>query len=408
MRIGIDFGTSYSAAAAVIDGEVALVRFDGEPQFRTAVYFPEHLPDGEAVRRHREGAPASVASARRVAEALFGDAAVEAYLLEGEGHLVDSPKSMLGYQLHPRAKDTITAICARILAHVREQASAQFGVEVREAVLGRPVRFRSSMGAQGEAQALALLREAAGVAGFEAVDFLEEPVAAALQHHAGSPARHAALVFDIGGGTTDVAWAELGGAEAPRVLGSWGLAEGGTDFDLALSLERAMPLFGRGLSRVPNHHFVEAAMVQDLPRQLSFRKHDYDEAPAPFAARLRALQAEGAPIRLHRAVEGLKRALSDGEAGGFALDWIEDGLAVDARREHLEAAARMTLGRMRALLEAIRAERGAPDAVVFTGGMSRAPLVRALAAEVFPGVRQVLGEASLGVVAGLARAAAAG
>ena len=214
MRIGIDFGTSYSAAAAAIDGDIALVRFDGEPQFRTAVFFPEHLPDGEAVRRHREGAPASVASARRVAEALFGDAAVEAYLLEGEGHLVDSPKSMLGYQLHPRAKDTITAICARILAHVREQASAQFGVEVREAVLGRPVRFRSSMGAQGEAQALALLREAAGVAGFEAVDFLEEPVAAALQHHAGSPARHAALVFDIGGGTTDVAWAELGGAEA--------------------------------------------------------------------------------------------------------------------------------------------------------------------------------------------------
>ena len=45
---------------------------------------------------------------------------------------------------------------------------------------------------------------------------------------------------------------------------------------------------------------------------------------------------------------------------------------------------------------------------MFTGGMSRAPLVRALAAEVVPGVRQVLGEASLGVVAGLARAAAAG
>jgi hypothetical chaperone protein len=63
---------------------------------------------------------------------------------------------------------------------------------------------------------------------------------------------------------------------------------------------------------------------------------------------------------------------------------------------------------MRALLEGIRAERGMPDAVVFTGGMSRAPLVRALAAGVFPGVREVLGEASLGVVAGLARAAAEG
>jgi hypothetical chaperone protein len=39
-------------------------------------------------------------------------------------------------------------------------------------------------------------------------------------------------------------------------------------------------------------------MVQDLPRQRSFRKHDYDEAPEPFRSRLMALQAEGAPTRL--------------------------------------------------------------------------------------------------------------
>jgi hypothetical chaperone protein len=313
MRIGIDFGTSYSAAAACIDGRLHPVRFGEAPQFRTAVYFPEHLPDGDSVRRHRDG---SVATASQVAEALFGDEAVEAYLLEGDGHLVESPKSMLGYQLHPRAKDTIAAICARILAHIREQASAQFGTEVREAVLGRPVHFRSSMGEAGEVQALALLREAAAVAGFHAVEFLEEPVAAALQHHAASATRHTALVFDIGGGTTDIAWGELGGRDAPRILGSWGVGLGGTDFDLALSLDRAMPLFGRGVSRVPNHHFVEAAMVQDLPRQRSFRKHDYDEAPEPFRSRLMALQAEGAPTRLHRDIEGLKVRLSDARAIG--------------------------------------------------------------------------------------------
>jgi hypothetical chaperone protein len=308
--------------------------------------------------------------------------------------------------LHPRAKDTIAAICARILGHIREQASAQFGTEVREAVLGRPVHFRSSMGEAGEVQALALLREAAAVAGFEAVAFLEEPVAAALQHHAASAKRHTALVFDIGGGTTDIAWGELGGKEAPRILGSWGVGLGGTDFDLALSLDRAMPLFGRGLSRVPNHHFVEAAMVQDLPRQRSFRKHDYDEAPEPFRSRLMALQAEGAPTRLHRDIEGLKVRLSDAGAAAFALDWIETGLGVEATREQLAEAAEAPLRRMRALLEQIRDERGLPDAVVLTGGMSRSPLLRALASDIFAGVPQVAGEASLGVVSGLARAAA--
>src|SRR6185369_1333203 len=45
MHIGIDFGTSYSAAAAIIGGELTLVRFGAAEQFRTAVYFPELVPD---------------------------------------------------------------------------------------------------------------------------------------------------------------------------------------------------------------------------------------------------------------------------------------------------------------------------------------------------------------------------
>ena len=46
MRIGIDFGTSYSAAAARIDGCLQHIRFGGLPQFRTAVFFPTTVPDG--------------------------------------------------------------------------------------------------------------------------------------------------------------------------------------------------------------------------------------------------------------------------------------------------------------------------------------------------------------------------
>ena len=48
MHIGIDFGTSYSAAAAIIDGELAMVRFGAAEQFRTAVFFPELVPDPSA------------------------------------------------------------------------------------------------------------------------------------------------------------------------------------------------------------------------------------------------------------------------------------------------------------------------------------------------------------------------
>src|SRR5690606_23819913 len=41
MRIGIDFGTSYTAAAAVVEGAIEHISFHGDSQFRTVVFIPE-------------------------------------------------------------------------------------------------------------------------------------------------------------------------------------------------------------------------------------------------------------------------------------------------------------------------------------------------------------------------------
>ena len=45
MRLGIDFGTSYSAAGAVVGDSVQLLTFGDEKQFRTTAYFQHQLPD---------------------------------------------------------------------------------------------------------------------------------------------------------------------------------------------------------------------------------------------------------------------------------------------------------------------------------------------------------------------------
>lgn len=452
MKIGIDFGTSYSAAAAVIDGEVRTVRFGEERQFRTTVYFPEAVPDpdkfelddameaevdalvrsaraeqsrnpGQARRSDLELRRDAVRAVRRqwlerqvrearasaasLQNAVYGEEAVEAYLAEGFGNLVQSPKSMLGYQLAPHVRQTIVGIAGYILEHIRLSASQQFGANVRAAVLGRPVMFRSSMGAAGGDQALEILREAAASAGFDEVDFLEEPVAAALGHHAGSAQRHRALVVDIGGGTSDITLAEVGGAQAPRVLGSWGIARGGVDVDLALSLSRFMPLFGKGATRVPAHHFVEAATVHDVIRQRDFQRRDaYRDVPEPFGSRLIALQDTGNTTRLSRAVEAAKIELSSHERNRAALDYIETGLAQDVLAPDLSAAAEGFLGFLTELLGEVAAQIGEPPQVVFlTGGMSRAPYVRAAAQRCFPDAQLVAGDPSLGVVSGLAFAA---
>jgi len=447
MKIGIDFGTSYSAAAARIGESLVHIRFDGQPQFRTAVFFPTTLPDLDAfalddameaevdalMRSLRNdqaragGALRPAAQLRRDAirivrrqwlearmrdaessaadlqHAVFGEAAIESYLLEGSGNLVQSPKSMLGFNLHPRAKDTITGIAAHILEHIRLTASQQLGTTVRAATLGRPVRFRSSLGEAGGEQALALLRDAASQAGFDSIEFLEEPAAAALHYHAESPQRHTTLVVDIGGGTTDIALADVGGDGAPRVHRAWGVANGGTDVDLALSMAQVMPLFGKGASRIPVHHFVEAATVQDMPRQREFHKRDFGHVDAPFGPRLQALQRDGGTTRLYRGVEGMKVRLSGHDEAGHALDYIEPGLRVDATRAALESASARFLDTIGTLLDEVRADLDAPpDSLFLTGGMSGAPYVQAAAQARFPDARVIRGDPSLGVVSGLA------
>ena len=62
-------------------------------------------------------------------------------------------------------------------------------------------------------------------------------------------------VLDVGGGTTDIAHAQIGGrGQEPVIHRAWGLPNGGTDVDLALSMAHFMPLFGKGDSRIPMHH----------------------------------------------------------------------------------------------------------------------------------------------------------
>lgn len=479
MRIGIDFGTSYSAAGALVDGQLELIRFGPEQQFRTTVFFPLKLPgiadfeltprlEAEAMqlatesKREQTLAAGRALAARQMAlaqpanrrddalamvprvvtrsdeelrreavkvvrrrwsaqqallavdagidlqDALYGDEAIDAFIDSGSGHLVVSPKSMLGFRLHGGARNTLLGIATHILGHIRTTASAQLGTPVRSAVLGRPVQFRSSMGDAGGLQAIEILTDAAHAAGFEAVEFLEEPAAAALGHHRGALMQRRTLVVDIGGGTTDVAIADVGGpAATPRILGSWGLPQGGTDVDIELSMRRFMPLFGKGSTRTAVHHYYEASAVQDLQRQSSFKRQDFQHVDAPFATRLARLQELGNTIRLNRGVESSKIHLSEHDSVRTELDYIEPDLAASVDHAALDDAASRFLSLLGTVLKTVQGElERPPETIYLTGGMSRAPNVQRAVAALFPGAELVLGNASLGVVSGLAIAAA--
>lgn len=460
MQIGIDFGTSYSAAATFVGDELTLIRFGEAKQFRTAVFFPEVVPDpsdfaltpeleaqldalvrsartqqrqlaseaqqrGSAFRErtdmelHREAlrtvrrqwmeqraAESPTATVESFQHALFGEEAVQAYLEFGDGNLIESPKSMLGFRLDPQVRKVIVHIATHILEHIRLAASRQLGGAVRHAVIGRPVHFRSSMGEKGSEQAVEIIREAAAVAGFDGVSFLEEPAAAAMHYHKRLATRQTALIVDIGGGTTDVAFAELGGDELPRIVRTWGLAKGGTDLDINLSMHSFMPELGNNVTRVPVHHFVEAASVHNLPKQREFRKQDYRFVDEPYQARLRALQQPGATTRLNQTAERSKIALSEQGTTDADLGFLEKGLDVGVTHADMVEAVEPFIERMQRLLAEVRTEwPGVPGSVFLTGGTSRSPIVKDAVRTSFPDIPMVEGDPSLGVVSGLAVAA---
>ncbi|MET0330430.1 MAG: Hsp70 family protein [Dyella sp.] len=460
MHIGIDFGTSYSAAAAMVEGQLTLIRFGSAEQFRTAVFFPELVPDpndfeltpslqeqleaqlrsartlqrqlaadaaargqvpvtarSEAelrtdalrvVRRQwmEEQTRQSAVSVASFQHALFGEDAVQAYLEAGGGNLIESPKSMFGFRLDPQVRKVIVHIATHILEHIRLTASQQLGVPVRGAVIGRPVEFRSSMGEKGSVQAVDILREAAASAGFDTVSFLEEPAAAAMHYHKSLASRQRAIIVDIGGGTTDVAYAELGGGQAPSITRSWGLPKGGTDLDVGVSLHSFMPYLGKNVTAVPPHHFVEAASVHNLPKQREFQKQNYRLVPAPYAARLQALQQLGATTRLNQTAERMKISLSGLDQHRADLGFIEPGLAVQASSEDFHTAIAPFLAQMERTLSTVRGDLDElPASVFITGGTSRSPQVKAQVRASFPEIPLVEGDPSLGVVSGLAVAA---
>ncbi|MDF3415140.1 Hsp70 family protein [Sulfitobacter sp. M57] len=229
--LGIDFGTSNSAAGICRDGKPQLIALEGgEATMPTAVFF-----DFEEKQM------------------LVGAAASDALLGGDDGRYMRGLKSLLGTRLIRESRlllgerlDFID-IVARFLTEVKTRAEAATGQTFTRAVSGRPVRFHSEDDARN-IQALEDLKECYARAGFEDVRFLNEPEAAARASRDVLNAGDLGLVVDIGGGTSDFTLFRQSGSTDIDILASYGVRIGGTDFDRRLSIKRVMPQLGMGSS----------------------------------------------------------------------------------------------------------------------------------------------------------------
>jgi hypothetical chaperone protein len=134
---------------------------------------------------------------------------------------------------------TFVDIIGRFLREVKLRAEAESGLTFDRALSGRPVFFHGPDHLH-EPKAEEDLRACYLAAGFEDVDFVPEPEAAAIASGALEASGQVGLIVDVGGGTSDFS-AFRAGKEGVTILANHGVRIGGTD---SFSLYRPKSAYG--------------------------------------------------------------------------------------------------------------------------------------------------------------------
>lgn len=406
--LGIDFGTSNSAAAwRAGDGPVVPLRLEGEHfALPTAIFF-----NAEDRRAH------------------FGRDAVAQYLTGADGRLMRSLKSLLGSALLLEKTEvngqamSFQDIIATFLREVAARARQHTGAGPAQVVLGRPVFFVDD-DVQRDALAQQMLEQAAHAAGLRHVRFELEPIAAAFDYEQRITRESLVLVADIGGGTSDFTVVRLGperarrgGDRASDILATRGVHVGGTDFDQKLSLEQVMPLLGyRHIG--PQQREVPSAVFFDLatwhlihwryvPRALreaqALRVNYSDPA---LHQRLMTVLDQRLGHHIANDVEQAKIASShSGGTAALDLSYVERGLgatlAADAMARQLQDLLARVVACARDCVRQAGLGAADIDAIYLTGGSSALTPFRQALQAAFADTPMVEGDMFGGVAAGL-------
>jgi molecular chaperone DnaK len=184
--IGIDLGTSNSAAAVLQAGR------------------PVIIPSAEGTSMGGKAFPSYVAFAKD-GQLLVGEPARRQAVTNPEGTVMAIKRKMgTDYKVRVSGKEyTPQQISAFILQKIRRDAEAFLGAKVDRAVVTAPAYFNDN-----QRQAT---KDAGSIAGLEVVRIINEPTAAALAYGLDKVEKELKImVFDLGGGTLDVTIMEIG------------------------------------------------------------------------------------------------------------------------------------------------------------------------------------------------------
>lgn len=339
--IGIDLGTTYTAAAVVQDGRPRLITRDGE----------RLLP--------------SVVGVSPQGKWLVGTPAHNQYVFSPENTVRSIKRLMGSAERITIGKHTLTPqeVSAFILHEIKAIAESALQQTVRQAVITVPAYFSD---AQRQAT-----RDAGEIAGLEVVRIINEPTAAALAYGLNRADDQLVLVYDLGGGTFDVSLVELT-AGVVEVRASHGDTRlGGDDFDTRLAQHLARRFVAEsGVDLLARPHAAARLLRAAEQAKITLSDHPFARVCEEFVGEIpvQGLRGGGMPVRRGEQV------------GGSAVH-----LDCEVSRREFEALIRDLLQRTLDSVDRVLKDAGlAPndiDRILLVGGSARIPLVWQLLAE---------------------------
>ncbi len=207
--IGIDLGTSNSAAAVMEGGR------------------PVIMPSAEGAGVASGKAFPSFVAFTKEGERLVGEPARRQAAINPEGTIQAAKRKMgTDFKFKAHGKEyTPQQISAFILQKIKQDAEAYLGDKVEEAVITCPAYFDDNQ--------RTATKDAGEIAGLKVLRIINEPTAACLAYGLEKAGKELKiLVFDFGGGTLDVTIMEMWKEGGFKVMATSGDTQlGGTDMD---------------------------------------------------------------------------------------------------------------------------------------------------------------------------------
>ena len=236
---GIDLGTTNSVAAIFRNGKVEMVvDKNGSCITPSYVLFPKNGNPpyicGFVAKSKAEQTPKEIAhNCKRLIGAKYDDPIVGVMQQSVAFSIVDdgNNKPMVAFQQNGEEKRRYPEqVSSYILEHLKKLTQTFAGFDIKDVVITVPARYT-----QIQRQ---IVRDAASIAGLNALDIIPEPVAAAYAYadvmnigNAEAEREKIVLIYDLGGGTFDVTIMKIKGMEFTELALGGDPLLGGSDFD---------------------------------------------------------------------------------------------------------------------------------------------------------------------------------